>query len=391
MRILHLCPDPGIALFGRKGASTHLRELCRAWTAQGHAVHACVCHSGEDAASPPPPFRVSVVPPVRAKILGADLRHILTARRFAHALPGLAATFRPDVVYERHSLASGAGRALARRRRLPHVLEVNALLSQELAPRLHWPGLAARREHSALRAADALVVVSPGLEAACRALGIPAARLHTLPAAVDPEHFAPRGRDAERRRAWGWQPGDCVIGYLGALTRWHRPDLLVEAFARLPDRSAARLLFIGGEPQHIPPLRQRATALGLGQAVVFAGSVPHAEVPALLAEVDVAVVPGINAWATPTKMFEYGAMGLPVVAPAEANIAAHLEDGRTALLFAPGDSAALAAALDRLLRDGALRRALGEAWRARVLARHTWAETARRLADLCQSLVAERR
>ncbi len=390
MRILYVCQDAGIAVFGRKGASTHIREVCRAWIALGHQVHLVCAVLGPD-----PDLGmglpVSTVAPVEGKIIGADIRRVLTNRRFARALPVIVREFQPDIIYERHSLYTGAAPAAARRQGIPHILEANALLSDEQSRRLHFPGWAARREARAFRATDCLITVSPGLAAACGRWGIEPEKVHTLPMAVDPDHFAARPRAAETRAAWGWRPDDIILGYLGALTAWHRPDLLLEAAARLVSaHSTLRLLFIGGAPQHIATYRRAAADHGLGNRVMFTDAVPYAQVPALLAEVDIGVVPGAHEWSTPTKIFEYAAMGIPLVAPATENITAVVEDKRSGLLFSPGDAAALADAVARLIRDENLRREIGDAGRRRVLDRHTWRHHTGELLALCQRLIEER-
>jgi glycosyltransferase involved in cell wall biosynthesis len=391
MRLLYICQDPGIAVFGRKGASTHIREVCRAWLGLGHQVHLVCVEMGPDV-DPSLGLPVSTVPAVRRRILGSDLRRVLLNRRFAQRLPVIARDFAPDLIYERHSLYTGAARGLARRRGVPHLLEANALLSDEQRERLHWPALAARSERRAFQSTDCLITVSPGLAATCAQWGVPAERIHTVPMAVDPAHFSPRPRDVELRAKWGWKPEDVVAGYLGALTAWHQPELLLRAVAPIVARHPElRLLFIGGAPQHVALYTEMAKQLGLGDRAVFTGAMPYTQVPAALAELDIGVVPGVHRWSTPTKMFEYGAMRIALVAPRTENIAAVIDDSATGLLFAPNSAESLGAALDRLLADEPLRRRIAEAAHRRVLERHTWRHHADVLLGLCQELVQRRR
>ena len=82
---------------------------------------------------------------------------------------------------------------------------------------------------------------------------------------------------------------------------------------------------------------------------------------------------------SPTKLFEYMAMGKAIAASALDQIAEVLEHGRTALLVAPGDSVELAAAIRRLAGDPPLRAELGRNARAAALARHTWRQNAARV------------
>jgi glycosyltransferase involved in cell wall biosynthesis len=75
---------------------------------------------------------------------------------------------------------------------------------------------------------------------------------------------------------------------------------------------------------------------------------------------------------SPLKVFEYMAAGLPVAASRIGQIGEVIRDGVNGLLLPPGDPEALAAALERLCRDRALRMRLGQAARATALKEHTW-------------------
>jgi glycosyltransferase involved in cell wall biosynthesis len=82
--------------------------------------------------------------------------------------------------------------------------------------------------------------------------------------------------------------------------------------------------------------------------------------------------------ASPLKLFETMACGLPVVASDLPAIRDVVRDGENGLLFAQGDAGALAAALRRLRDDPGLRARLGERGR-RDVQRYAWPERARRI------------
>jgi len=82
---------------------------------------------------------------------------------------------------------------------------------------------------------------------------------------------------------------------------------------------------------------------------------------------------------SPTKLFEYMAMGKAIAASALDQISQVLEHGRTALLVKPGDANELAEAMQRLAGDAQLRIELGRNARETALARHTWRQNARRV------------
>lgn len=384
MRFFHICQDAGIPVFGRKGASTHIREMCRALHQVGHEVHLVCADLGPDV-DRSLGFGMTEIAPARSKKLGQDFRAMVTNWRFKRRLPALAREFRPDVIYQRHSLYTGAATHLARRLGIPHLIEVNAILSRELAHRLHHPGWALKRERAALCSADRVIAVSGHLKRECMELGVAEERIEISPISVDPDHFQPHPRSEERRREWGFAPDDVVVGYLGALTKWHRADLLIDAFSKCESENM-RLLFIGGADHHIADLKKQADALGIGSRLHFTGSVPYAEVPTLLSEVDIGTLPGLHEWATPTKIFEYWAMGIALVAPRAESVAAVAEEGRTALVFEPGDAQSLANALNRLARDGSLRQRMGEAGREAALANHTWRRSAEQVTAMCREI-----
>jgi len=84
---------------------------------------------------------------------------------------------------------------------------------------------------------------------------------------------------------------------------------------------------------------------------------------------------------SPTKLFEYMAMGKGIVASNLDQIGDVLRHGETAWLVPPGDTGALAAGLYRLVTDPVLRSTLGAAARQEVLAHHTWRAHVRRTLD----------
>ena len=161
---------------------------------------------------------------------------------------------------------------------------------------------------------------------------------------------------------------------------------MIEAFAIVAAQTpGARLLIVGNGPERAV-LEALVSARGLREAVHFTGAVYHADVPALLSRIDVAVAPYPplpHFYFSPLKIYEYMAAGLAVIASRSGQIPQLLEDGLSGLLYRPGDAGELAAALERLRRDPELRRRLGRAARAKVLRGYTWDRVARRILEAC--------
>ena len=179
-----------------------------------------------------------------------------------------------------------------------------------------------------------------------------------------------------------------VIAYAGHLYPWKGVDILLGALERLP---TVRGLIVGGHPSE-PDLdrsRRASKALGLADRVTFMGLVPPADVPRLLASGDVLVLPNtatpVSIGSTsPLKLFEYLAAGKPIVASDLPSLREVLRHEENAILVLPGDAAALAAGIERVLDDRVLaeriaRRAFDEA------PEYSWGRRAERLERLLVS------
>ena len=170
--------------------------------------------------------------------------------------------------------------------------------------------------------------------------------------------------------------GAFVIGFIGTFGPWHGAEVLAEAFVRLlqadPARRRTLRLLMIGDGARLPAARDILIAGAAIDAAVFTGLIAHEDGPAHLAACDVLASPhvpnpdGTPFFGSPTKLFEYMAMGKPIVASDLDQIGEVLDDRRTALLVRPGDAFALAQALAELAGDADLRTALGEAARGRV-------------------------
>jgi glycosyltransferase involved in cell wall biosynthesis len=159
-----------------------------------------------------------------------------------------------------------------------------------------------------------------------------------------------------------------VVGIVARLQRWKGIHLLIEAAAQLRDRHPAlRLLVVGGphaqEADYPQVLRQQCAKLGMQDRVVFLGQ--RHDVAACMAQMDV-VVNASDDEPFGMVIVEAMAQGRAVVAPRAAGPLEIITHGVDGLLFEPRNVTALADALHLLLRDAALRTALGRAARNRA-------------------------
>jgi glycosyltransferase involved in cell wall biosynthesis len=160
-----------------------------------------------------------------------------------------------------------------------------------------------------------------------------------VPNGVDIERFDP-ARVVARDFGAGFK-----VVFAGSLAPWQGLDTLVRAVAHVPGATA----IIAGEGPARAGLEALVQELGVASRVVFLGRVAPDDVPAVLAGADVCYMGHTDvsddAFRSPLKLYEYLAMGKPVVSSAVPDAVATITDGETGFLFAPGDVDSLVRAL----------------------------------------------
>jgi glycosyltransferase involved in cell wall biosynthesis len=292
--------------------------------------------------------------------------------------------FRPDVIYERYNLYFVAGVVAKRLTGLPLLLEVNAPLFHERSRYggIALPRLAGWTERAVWRGADLVLVVTGVLGAMVEAAGVPSARVVVVPNGIDPEKFSHASSPSDAKAGLGLA-GFVVLGFTGFMREWHGLEQLVDVVAAASNRC---LLLVGDGPARAL-VERRAAELGVQARVRITGVVPRDQVASYVAAFDVALQPNVVDYASPLKLFEYLALGRAIVAPDKPNIREVLAHEDNALLFPDGQQAAMSAAIERLCRDPALRRRLGERARATIAARQlTWKSNADTIIGLARRL-----
>ena len=150
-----------------------------------------------------------------------------------------------------------------------------------------------------------------------------------------------------------------------------------------------RSALVGGGRGYERGLRRMARSLGVAEAITFAGPREHDELPPFYDAADAVALPSLFE-GLPLVLLEAMAAARPVVATAVGGIPDLVEDGRTGRLVAPGDPAALAAALAGVAADPEAARRLGAAARERVVEGNSWEAIARRYLHVIGRSTADR-
>jgi glycosyltransferase involved in cell wall biosynthesis len=335
---------------GYYGGEVHLLQLARGLAQRGHEVACCV----------PPGSGLAV----RLTEAGLDVTTVRLVDWFEPVGTARAAAWlrrrRPDILHTHcprdHYLAAVVTRGLP---------TLNVGTRHELRP----IG-AARLKRPFFRRFAAMIAVSEAVRAVFVAsLVMDPDRVVTVRNGVDTDcSWAARGG---LRRLAGLDADAPVVGYVGRLSPGKGIDTLIEAMALLRRNGGprARLFIVGDDPRrggaYGGALRRHAARLGLDGSAHFFGWIENAA--AAGADFDLQVVPS-RAEPCGLTTLEGMAHGHAIIATAAGGSPELIRDGREGLLVPPGDPAALAARLARLLGDPELRARLGAAARRRVVA-----------------------
>jgi glycosyltransferase involved in cell wall biosynthesis len=286
---------------------------------------------------------------------------------------------RYDLVYVRfHPLAVFTG-IVSRLLRVPVVVEVNGTPSDfiDVHPALRrFERQLHRLGDACLRRADAIVVVTDELGEWVRSR-VGAHRIHVVPNAANRQLFHPDARAGDGAGA----PYVCLVG---ALSPWQGVDTLLAALRdpSWPDDLHVRIVGDG-------PARARVEAAAASDPRLhYEGVVAYERVGEILAGAEVAVsLKNERAWhASPLKVFEAMACGVPLVVTDQPGQSRIVHEAGCGIVVPTGDAQAVASAIGRLHNDLELRGRLGAAGRRDLEEQHTWdhraATTARLLAEL---------
>lgn len=382
MRVIYVCTDPGVPVFGRKGASVHVQAILRALVRMGAHVDLVCARTGGEAPGDLAGIRVHALPGVMGTEPAArEASAVVSDAAVSAVLDDLAIAGQVDLVYERYALWGRTGMRWAASRGVPGVLEVNApLVAEQAAHRGLVDAAGAERvAAAAIGAASVAVCVSGAVAGWARERTAHPERVHVIANGVDTDRIRPAERAVATPDA-----DPFVVGFVGTLKPWHGVDTLIGAMALLAGRdSSYRLLLVGDGPQ-AASLTEQAESYGIAGAVEMTGAVEPALIPRLLGRMDIACAPYprlADFYFSPLKVQEYLAAGIPVVASNVGELPTVLDGGRLGELVQAGNVTALAAAISALRADTERRQALRELGRRAAMG-NDWRQVLNRTLDL---------
>ncbi len=307
----------------------------------------------------------------------------------------VARRIRPDVVMgHSHHMARAASR-VRRALGIPSVVKLFGVMD---LVHTHWPRwryvarnaeqlLALRHEQ------DAWIVLDDGTRGGEVLVerGLPRERVHFLPNGLDTQWIDLRPDRAAARARRGVPDDARVALFLARLVESKRPADVVRALPAVLRRVPRAMVLMAGDGPLRGEVEATARRLGVADRVRLLGTVPHDEVPELMATADAFVTTSrLTNMALPTC--EAAMCGVPVVAYDTGETRRVVRDGETGRVVPDGDVEALARALGDVLSDDDARTRMGEA--ARALARDTftgWDERVAMELEILERLIDARR
>lgn len=364
------------------GVAAHVVELGKSLALQGHEVHVVTLPLGEERERSSELHGMFVHRPPIPK--GKPLYSWLTRawlNRFLASTP-------LDVMHV-HGLRP---------------LEATSRLSIPVVFTNHTSGFLKRiqkgnfeRARLAKRLAHVAHVLAPSdeLVEATKSVGYPGP-VHFISNGVDTDRFQPHDpllepdsevaqAAAQHRSDWTRSDDEVVVLLARRLVEKNGVTVFAEAVTRLENRDRARIVFAGDGAERAQVERILSKGDMLDRSV-FLGNVPNPEMPGIYRAADFSVLPSFME-ATSITGLESMATGLPLIGTRVGGIPALIKDGQTGLLVSPGEPGEIAAAIDRLVSDEALRDAMGAAGRASAVADFSWTGIAERTVEIYRKYI----
>ncbi|MFH0989462.1 MAG: glycosyltransferase family 4 protein [bacterium] len=370
------------------GSVSHIKGMLKAFLSSGFDV---VFVSDSIVKDFLPEITQIEIPPIRALRMFDEIQLLVYNLQLILKAPALIRQFQPCLIYQRHSIFNFTGGVIAAHWKIPFVLEANA---SEVWVKKNWSRLILHRlatncESLAFHLAGHIAVISEGVREQLSSYKIEQDRFIINPNGVDPTEFHP-GIDGAAIRHRYQLSDNTVVGFIGTFTRWHGIETLFDAAAIVVQRKPDITFLLIGDGDLRSHLAARAVQLNITDRVIFTGLVPHSDASHYLAACDILVSPhlgfsdGTKFFGSPTKLFEYMALGKPIIASKLEQIGEIIQDDINGVHMQPGNAHQLAGLIEQLSSNQDLRRRLGSRAVNDVVTHYTWKSNVERILDAVQ-------
>lgn len=194
--------------------------------------------------------------------------------------------------------------------------------------------------------------------------GIPPNKIVVRYLGVDTQRFSPNdAAKNELKRSYKVQPDEVILSTVSYLRPFKNPEVLVRACRELKNKNVPVRLFVAGDGEMLPGLKELTKTLDVEDTICWLGNV--ADPKSLLQASDLFLLASTGE-AFGLVLAEAMACGVPVVGARSGSLPEVVAEGKTGLLVNPNDPPSLASAIELLVKDQKLRQTMSAAAVERV-------------------------
>lgn len=339
--------------------------------------------------------------------VGTEANIVKGTDHYYKALKPVLEILKPPYIYERIVLGNYAAAKLSRELDIPYIIEYNGSeismkRSFEDGDSYEFEDLYLNAELAAFKQASLIVVISEAVKEDVVGRGVDPAKVLVNPNGADPDAYGPltSEKKTELRKEFGWTDEHTVVGFTGTFGGWHGVDVLAESIQSICESAPhVRWMLIGdGNLKYL--VDNAVVTHKLQDRVHSAGLVPQTEGQRLMKACDILVSPHSSHmvdskfFGSPTKLFEYMAMGAGIVASdleqigqilhpslslAEIDSSSFQAKDQRAILCEPGNAKQFISSVVALANNLELRQTLGNNARQSVLDTFSWQKNIERI------------
>ena len=396
MRIIYYSPHPTHDIVSEVGYATHQREVILALRSLGHEVFPVIMGGTEVANlnafatdNYKIPFYKKFLKILIPRFLWTSLnnykliRHDLKAARI---LQENILKIKPDLIYERSEYLQDSGAKLANKYKIKYFIEVNAPFIEEMNVFEGYSlfhSKAHKIEAFKLNAADKVFTVSTALkDFLVTRYNCVSDKIIVQPNCINPEKIKLNSPLVNSLKGDLKLNTEKVIGFVGSMFPYHGVDILINAFSKVVKEHPGSKLLIVGDGIVLSDLKELTHNLSLDNSVVFTGKIPHSLVFNYIQLMDICIMAKSNWYGSPVKIFEYGLLKKPIIAPDNIPVRDAMVNMQDAILIQENESE-LKIAICNLLENETLAESLAINFYKKVMENYKWENAAEKIIESC--------
>lgn len=388
MRIIYYSPHPNLNLQDPSGYGTHMREMISAFRKLGHEVLPVIAGGMEKKKKMNDKSLKTATKKIFPSIVWESIKDFSLLKQdkiLEQSLLNQIEKFKPDLIYERGNYLQLSGCNAARLKGIRHFMEINAPYTEErisMQGKSFYISKAEKAEKEQLNISEKVIVVSSALKKYFSDKHkINPEKFIVTPNAINPETISVDENAVRNLREKYKLNNNFIIGFSGSIFPYHGVDILLKSFAFVHKQNPDSKLIIVGDGASLPQLEKLSIETGCSSSVIFTGNVPHSEIYNYISLFDIAIMPASNWYGSPVKIFEYGALGKPIIAPDNIPLRDVMENNKHGILINSSEKK-LNEAILLLMQNELLRNSIGNNFKEKVFREHTWQKMAEKILNV---------